>query len=83
MPEPITQHEIECIAWRSNHDGWVKTEWRQQHLFNESIQRRFEAMDDKFVAIGIRFSALEKKVVWVIAITTIIAQVGAAYFFRS
>ena len=80
MTEEYSQHEIECIAWRSEHDGWVKTEWRQQHLLNKTIERRFEDMDNKFVAVGVRISALEKRVVWVIAVTTLLVQVASRYF---
>ena len=84
MTDPVTQHDLECIAWRAEHNGWVKTEWRQQHLLNEMIERRFRAMnkemDDKFTAVGLRISILEKRVVWVIAVTTILVQVASRYF---
>lgn len=83
MPEPITRHEIECIAWRAEHDGWVKTEWKAQHLLNQSTSRRFDLVDTKFSAMGIRISAIEKKVVWVVAITTLFAQLLVGYFFKT
>ena len=80
------KHEIECLTWRAEHDGRINAWWEEQRHINTSIQRSIKQLDlevnERISALGIRVSAIEKKIIWVVALTTLIAQLSMGYFFK-